>query len=421
MHKRARLLYLINSFVMGGAEKAMVRILSGLDRNKYDIMAVSLQNRTEKILPELEDINVSIVRLSAANNYDIRVVHRLYKLLRAFKPDVLICSLFHSTILGRLAGTVAGIPIIINWEHNEDLGSAWRRFINRSTTALSDKIFCDSEKVRAQVLRQLCPKGNSVKTIPIGGVDLSKYSCSQRKQNSVVEIGTVGMLTRQKGFTYLVEAAKLVLEKHSNVRFSIVGDGPQFKYLQDLINKLRLAAKVNLLGFRRDIHQLLPQWDIYVQPSLWEGLCMTVVEAMACGLPVIASSVGGIPESVVDGKNGFLIPPQAPSLLAAKILELIENPGLRTAMGRHSRKIAEEKYGLRKMCKTIEESIDDSVKAKLQSEWNQQEESWQPYRPLDSNPTEKLRSYSQADSATDLLRDYDKNSHLRRGQKELVR
>ncbi|MCK5473157.1 MAG: hypothetical protein KAI59_03930, partial [Planctomycetes bacterium] len=104
---------------MGGAEKAMVRILSGLDKNKYDITAVSLQNRTEKILPELEKTGIDIIKLNATSKYDIMVAYKLYKFIKEFVPDVLICSLFHSTILGRITGALAKTPIIINWEHNE--------------------------------------------------------------------------------------------------------------------------------------------------------------------------------------------------------------------------------------------------------------------------------------------------------------
>ena len=379
MRKKVRLLYLINSFVMGGAEKAMVRILSGLDKNKYDITAVSLQNRTEKILPELEKTGIDIIKLNATSKYDIMVAYKLYKFIKEFVPDVLICSLFHSTILGRITGALAKTPIIINWEHNENLGSALRRRLNRATISLSDRIFCDSEKVRTQVIKQLCPNENLVETIPIGGIDLAQYSCPKRKKSPAVTVGTVGMLTKQKGFAYLIEAAKLVSEKNANVKFSIVGDGPEFENLKNLIKKLQLEDTVDLLGLRYDIPDLLSKWDIYVQPSMWEGLCITIVEAMACGLPVLASNVGGIPESVFDGQNGFLVPPKYPCELATRISYLIENPDLTIAMGDQSRKIAEEKYCLHKMCRDIEESIDDLIKTKIGILWNKEEKLWQSH------------------------------------------
>ena len=379
MQKKIRILYLINSFVMGGAEKGLVRIVSGLNSNKYEIMVVSLQDRSEQLIPELEKTGVKIVRLSASSNYDIRVVYKLYKLIKNYVPDVFICSLFHSTILGRITGTLAKTPIIINWEHNENFGSLLRRWINRATVSLSSKIFCDSEIVRIQVIKQLCPKEKSVETIPIGGIDLAQYRYRERSKSPAVVVGAVGMLTKQKGFAYLIEAAKLVSEKKANVSFSIVGDGPEFESLKNLVKELQLEDTVHLLGLRYDIPDLLSKWHIYAQPSIWEGLCITVVEAMACGLPIIASNVGGIPESVIENQNGFIVSPKDPSVLATRILYLIDNPELRIGMGHKSREIAEEKYCMHKMCNNIEESLDNLIKTEIRVIWNTKEKVWQSH------------------------------------------
>ena len=148
--------------------------------------------------------------------------------------------------------------------------------------------------------------------------------------------------------------------------------------MQKQIDESKLSDKIKLLGFRRDIASLLGQWDIYVQPSLWEGLCMTVVEAMACGLPVIASNVGGVPESVIESKNGFLITPGDKNLLAEKILELVEKPDLRIQMGRQGRLLAEKKYSLKRMCESIERIMDDFIKSRLHTEWNVDSREWLP-------------------------------------------
>lgn len=404
---------------MGGAEKAMVRIISGLNKDKYDITVVSLQERTEQILLELQQTNVRIVKLSAAGKHDLRIVYRLYKFIKTFEPDVLICSLFHSTILGRITGSLAKTPVIINWEHNENFGSRWRKLLNKSTVKLSDKIFCDSEKVKSEAIKQLGAKKNAVTTIPIGGIDLAKFKINANKSRRFIEIGTVGMLSKQKGFAYLVEAAKLILEKNCNVRFSIAGDGAEFENLQNLIEKLKLNDKVKLLGFRPDIADLLGQWDIYVQPSLWEGLCMTVVEAMACGLPVIASNVGGIPESVIEGRNGFLVPPKDKFILAEKIQQLVENPSLRIEMGRQARVIAEEQYSLAKMCEVIENSLDELIKTKLKSEWNREKEIW---LPCFSNPdsSEDENGILLHDRLALRIHNYAENIPVSSSKKELI-
>lgn len=419
MPGRIRLLYLINSFVMGGAEKAMVRIISGLNKDKYDITAVSLQERTEQILPELEKINVRIVKLSATGKHDLRIVYRLYNLIKYLKPDVLICSLFHSTILGRITGSITKTPVIINWEHNENFGSRWRKLLNKSTVKLSDRIFCDSEKVKSEAIKQLSANINLVTTIPIGGVDLTKFKINPNKNSRFIEVGTVGMMSKQKGFVHFIEAAKLVLEKNNNVRISIAGDGPELENLQNLIEKLKLNDKIKLLGFRCDIAALLGQWDIYVQPSLWEGLCMTVVEAMACGLPVIASNVGGIPESVFEGRNGFLIQPKDKLSLADKIVQLAENPNLRIEMGRQGRIIAEERYCLTTMCEIIENSIDELIKIKLKAAWNKENNIWQPcLANMDSSEDENC--IAPRNRLAQKIYNYAESVPVSSGKKELT-
>ncbi len=377
LQKRIRLLYLITKYNVGGAEKGMVRILSKLDKNKYEITAVALQKGSGRLLPELQEIGVRVEVLGAKGKYDVlRVAFRLYNLIKELKTQVLVCSLFHATILGRLIGRLAGIPVIANWEHSEDFGGILRILLNKVTMSFSDKIICDSRRVGRGLKKRLHPLDKLIKVIPIGGVDLTRYPCRRREVRSTVEVGSIGSLREPKGYTYLIEAAKIVVEERDNVRFSVVGDGPELKNLQSLIREFNLSEKVKLLGFRSDIASILSKWDIYVQPSLWEGLCITVVEAMASGLPIVATSVGGIPESVVDGYNGFLVPRKDPEMLANKIVELAQNADLRIQMGRKSRKIAVEKYSLDKMVGDIEEVINTLVGRKIGLLWNQNRNIW---------------------------------------------
>lgn len=367
----------------------MVRILSGLDRNKYEIVSASLQKRDERILPELENLNIEIVKFSAGSKYDIRILYKLYNFMKETKPDIVICSLFHSTILGRIIGTLTKVPVIINWEHNENLGNGFRRFLNKHTVFLSDKIFCDSQKVQQELVGQLCPDKRRVEMIPIGGINLDKYRYSEKKESTAIKIGTTGMLLKQKGYDCLLEAASIIIKKRPNVKFSIAGDGAEFQNLQDMIHHLNLSENVKLIGFQDNIPQFLATLDLYIQPSRWEGLCITVIEAMACGLPVVASNVGGIPESVIDGQNGFLIEANTPSLLAEKTVQLIDNPGLRFSMGRKGRKLAEEKYSLQKMCRCIEQNLDNLINTKTGLLWSLESRTWRQ-SPLNPQPLKRF-------------------------------
>ncbi len=369
---RIHLLYLITEYDVGGAEKAMVRILSRIDKSKYNITVAALRRGRGRLLPELEKTGVRIETVGVKSRYDfVRSTFHLYCLIKELGVQVLVCSLSAPTVLGRLMGRLAGVPVIINWEHSENLGGTPWLLLNKATSHLSDKVICDSRKVATELMEHLHIAGNLVKVIPIGGVDLPEYRFEERSICENIEVGTIGSLTAPKGHNYLIEAARIVLEKMDNVNFSIVGDGRRLDEFRQLVEDLSLSGKVKLLGFRSDIPQILSKWDIYVQPSLWEGLCITVVEAMASGLPIVATRVGGIPESVIDGHNGFLVPPENPEALASKILELAENPDLRARMGRRGRKIAEEKYSLGKMVKGIEEVIDSLIEKKMGLMWYQ--------------------------------------------------
>ena len=364
--KRIQILYLITEYSVGGAEKAMVRILSGFNRDKYDITVVALRNGSGKLLPELAKIDIKTEVLGAKTKYDfLHVAIHLYKLLRKIKPQILICSLYHPTILGRIIGRLAGTPIIINWEVSENLGGFLRVLINRITLNLSDKIFCDSKQVSEKLTKTLRCPDDKIEIAPTGGLDLMTYNHQCKNSDSSVKIGIVGRLVEPKGYEYFVDTAKIVTNSRENIYFSIVGDGPDFSKIKNMIEELELTDKVKLLGYRSDIPDLLSEWDIYVQSSLWEGLCLTVVEATASGLPIVATDVGGIPESVIDGYNGFLVPPKDPKALADKIIKLIDSPELRKTMGERSRKIAEEKYSLENMVKKIEELFDILIKTKI--------------------------------------------------------
>jgi len=365
-NKKINLLYLINSFDIGGAEKAMSKIVSGLDKEKYNITVVALKMGSGQIVPEIEKSGIETVNLEAKNKFDFRIIFKLYKLLKDKKVDILWCSLFHATFLGRITGRLLKIPIIINWEHNERFYGFFRVFLNKITSLFSDIIVADSEKVALQVKNQLKIPFQKIKVIPICGLDINNYFKIINKRNkSKCIVGSVGMLNEQKGYSYLIKSAKIVIQKYSKTEFIIAGEGSSRSKLEQLISESNLTNSLKLLGYQSDIPKILSKVDIYVQPSLWEGLCITVIEAMASGLPVIASDVGGVSESVVNGRTGFLVPPKDPEILAKKIIHLIKNPNLRKEMGENGRKIAEKKYSTDKMMAKIENLLNEIIKNKL--------------------------------------------------------
>jgi len=376
---KINLVYLINSLDVGGAEIAMVRLLSTINnREKYNIRVVALQEGSGRLLSQLKDLSISVYNLGARSKYDLlRTGIKLKHILEDQATDVLVCSLFRATILGRIVGRVARVLAIVNWEHNENLGGVSRQAINKITCVLSHKIICDSEAVGRIIEGKLKLCRSKITVIPIGGIDTSIYKRAKHERSiNEIKIGSVGSLTKQKAYDSFLLIAQEVLKKYRHTKFFVVGDGPEYSALLKKIDELDLSGHVQLLGYREDIAAILSEWDIYVQPSRWEGLCITVIEAMAAGLPVVAMDVGGISESVIDGETGFLVSPGDYKAFSDTIRRLIENPQLRTEMGEAGRRRAEKKYSLVEMGRRFESLLDALIEKKLGLVYSQSTQRW---------------------------------------------
>ncbi len=218
-----------------------------------------------------------------------------------------------------------------------------------------DCIVSISEAIRSQL--QVCGiPGSRIKTI-YEGIDLSLYpkrAClKQRRADEPAVVGTVAHLSREKGVNYFIEAASMIPDATRKLRFVIVGDGDCLQELKDLADKKGLKDVFQFAGFQSNISQYLETFDIFVLPSLSEGLGSAILEAMATSLPVVASDVGGIPELVKNGDNGLLVSPAHPASLAQAIQHLAENPDISQRMGLRGRQRVEEQFTLeRKIMET---------------------------------------------------------------------
>jgi len=358
---KIKLLYFITGLGIGGAEMAMVRILNNLRKSKYEINILSITSSND-IEDKINKNYINVIKLNIDSKKNIiRLVKDLVKIFRDFKPDVLVCSLYHATILGRIIGKLTKVPVIINWEHNENFGNVFRKMINYLTAGFSNHILADSHLVYNAAKKQF-KKINKISVVQIGGLDLCLFSPVIHQKKKKIHIGSIGSLVKQKNYSFLIELTKDL--PHFCI-IQIAGDGPQYSKLQKIIHKKGLENRFLLKGKVTDIPSFLSELDIYVQPSLWEGLCISVVEATACGLPVVAFKVGGIPETVQAGINGFLIDLGNLEEFKEKLLKLIFDCNLRRMMGMHSRRIAEEKYSLDKMVKKFDHIITNEIKSQF--------------------------------------------------------
>jgi len=173
--------------------------------------------------------------------------------------------------------------------------------------------------------------------------------------------GTAVVLSEQKGLPYLIEAAKIVCAAEEKIRFLLAGDGPLRAELEAQAREAGLGDRFTFLGYRSDIPQLVSCFDLYVLSSLWEGLPLCLIEALAIGKPIVATRVGGNPELVQEGVNGYIVPPRDPAALAERVLQLYRDDALRRRMGEANVKRFQEEFSLETMIRQYTELYQSMV------------------------------------------------------------
>jgi glycosyltransferase involved in cell wall biosynthesis len=220
--------------------------------------------------------------------------------------------------------------------------SCYERTMGRAIVRSSDRLIAVSEAVARHAVH-LGARPEAVRVIA-NGVDTRQFRPGERRANGTFRIACVGRLIFNKGPQFLIEAAPQVLQAHPEAEFVLVGDGPLRAALEERARRLNVDNRVSFLGTRSDVAAILQGCDVLVRPSLLEGMPLAVLEAMACGLPVVATPVSGSAELVRQGENGLLVRPAQPDALAGAILRLIDDEPLREAQGRRGRWLAEHGY-----------------------------------------------------------------------------
>ncbi|WP_082224535.1 glycosyltransferase family 4 protein [Halolamina rubra] len=338
MPERVKLVYIINTLGVGGAEVGMCRLLDGLDEEKYDVTVVALDGQSTGIEDRVPDWATVIRLRHSSGNF----LSSGWKFLRAVRgADIIVGSLFHSAMVAKLAGVVNPDAIVSTWRHSNSFKTQKRRTIFNLTSYLTDVVLADSEAVAKTLLEETDIDSSLVHTVPIAGINLSDYPVVTQEATDAAVVGTVGRLAEPKNpFTILDVAEQL---QEANIKFEIAGDGELRDQLEEEIQH-RQITNVTLRGLVEDVPGFLSNLDIYFQPSKREGLCITVIEAMATGLPVVGSDVGGIGENVKHGESGFLYDSTNTDAFASTIQDLAQNRRRRAKLGKTGRETVEELF-----------------------------------------------------------------------------
>jgi glycosyltransferase involved in cell wall biosynthesis len=263
--------------------------------------------------------------------------------------DVLHTHNAAAHIVGAFAARLNGVPVVVHTRHGMHRIHGWRNTLgNRLAARLTHRMVAVSAAA-AGAARDVDRVPESRLEIIRNGIDLERYQprawCPGTPLRKAIHVARLDDSIKDQ--RTLLRALRLVVDRRPGFRLDIVGDGPDRAAVESLCDALNLRGNVTFLGRRDDVHALLPQADLFVLSSVTEGLPMTLLEAMASGLPIVSTDVGGISEVVARGATGLLVPSRSPARLADAILELAGDPGRAAQMGIAGRRRVEEEFDVR--------------------------------------------------------------------------
>lgn len=367
-----KIAHVLYSFEVGGLENGVVNLINGLDQQRYSHVILCL-TRASRLVDRLRRNDVEILELGKEPGNSWWLPLRLARLLRRLEPDIV-----HTRNWGTMDAIVAArlglLPIVVHGEHGRTMeevnGDNQRRIWGRKLLAgWVDRFVTVSHELRDWLNQKIGVAEGKITTI-CNGVDLERFCGGTDKQASrnrcglkkdAFLVGTVGRLDPIKDHAALVKAIAELAPRYPHLQLVIVGAGPCYDELQTLIETLGLKSVVSLLGEQHDVPELLQALDLFVLPSKFEGISNTLLEAMACGLPVVATAAGGNLELVADGNNGLLVPKQNHAALCGALLRYLEDPLLAGKHGCAGRQRAEKHFSLERMISAYDDLYTELV------------------------------------------------------------
>jgi sugar transferase (PEP-CTERM/EpsH1 system associated) len=363
--RRIRVMHVIRSLAIGGTENGVRKLLDGLNPERFEqTVCILLGN------PNLEvAAGTKIVSLKRSPDRAAFLVPQLARVFASERPDI-VHSRNWGTIEAIAAAKLAHVSAVVHSEHGRDLQTIerqpWRRrILRRLFYGWANRVFCVSQELREHYSSELRLPVHFFGVIP-NGVDMQQFRPNlqartdvrrklQVKEDTLV-IGTVSRLDPIKDHRTLFLAAEMALRRGLDLRLVVVGEGTERAALeQDLATRPTLSCRALMVGEVANVADWLNGLDVFVLPSLSEGMSNTLLEAMAVGVPAIATRVGGNPEVIEEGRSGLLVGPREEHKICDYLVQLGSAPGWRGALGKNARQRIVSRFSLERMLNDYEE------------------------------------------------------------------
>jgi glycosyltransferase involved in cell wall biosynthesis len=366
-NKRIRVLHLISGDLWAGAEAQAEILLSWLKRNTELQLSVIIFNEG-RLSRRLKCLGIPMYIFDEKRYNSFSLFLKVRQVLSKHRVQILHTHRYKENMIGGLAALFSGVTYLVQTVHGlnepfmgiKKIRANLYNFLDRWTTKfLFDKIIVVSSHIGERLKERL----NGPRTVCIRNcLDLQKIRVNKSKieirsdlgiEEDSPLVGTAGRLVPVKGLDYLLKATKIMQRKSPHLKVLIIGEGPERKNLENAASKLGIDSQIIFTGEREDVHDLIYALDLFILPSLSEGIPMVLLEALALEVPVVVSAVGGIPEVITHQFTGFLVPPKEEQALANACLHLLENKDLAKAVALKGKEMVKTKFSAEIMAQKV--------------------------------------------------------------------
>ncbi len=352
--------HVLLSLEPGGLENGVVNVVNGLDEAEFRSSICCLKG-SGAFAARIRNAQVPIHSMGLRPGNDWGLPLRLARLFRSTRSDIVHTRNAESFFYAAIGARLAGVPVLIHSEHGRTFADRRLRLhAQRLLSGLADGMFAVSAELREQLIRHIGLRRERIDVL-YNGVDTARFTTVDRRSarlqldlpGEAYVVGSIGRLVAVKNYPLLLRA--FAAQSDPNAYLVLAGDGPEHAALSALSEQLGIAARVRLLGHRDDIPAILGALDVFVLCSRSEGMSNTLLEAMAAGLPAIATGVGGNPEILRDGVDGRLVADDDQPGLAAALRDLGSAPDMRREMGEQARQRVLQEFSMQAMVRRYAE------------------------------------------------------------------